>query len=65
MNGNYVTSIMALQEAMQEGYDEALLLDDENNISEGQAKICFLKDETLYPDLAASLNGITRKALFS
>ena len=25
VNGNYVTSIMALQEAMQEGFDEALL----------------------------------------
>ena len=67
VNGNYVTSIMALQEAMQEGYDEALLLDDENNISEGSGENLFLvKDETLYtPDLAASLNGITRKSIIS
>ena len=58
---------MALQEAMQEGYDEALLLDDENNISEGSGENLFLvKDETLYtPDLAASLNGITRKSIIS
>ena len=38
VNGNYVASIMALQEALQEGYDEALLLDDEGNISEGSEK---------------------------
>ena len=30
--------IMALQEAMKEGYDEALLLDDEENISEALEK---------------------------
>ena len=67
VNGNYVTSIMALQEAMQEGFDEALLLDDEGNISEGSGENLFLvKDGELFtPDLAASLNGITRKSIIS
>ena len=67
VNGNYVTSIMALQEAMQEGFDEALLLDDEDNISEGSGENLFLvKDGMLFtPDLAASLNGITRKSIIS
>ena len=67
VNGNYVTSIMALQEAMQEGFDEALLLDDEGNISEGSGENLFLvKDGMLFtPDLAASLNGITRKSIIS
>ena len=67
VNGNYVTSIMALQEAMQEGFDEALLLDDETNISEGSGENLFLvKDGKLFtPDLAASLNGITRKSIIS
>ena len=67
VNGNYVTSIMALQEAMQEGFDEALLLDDESNISEGSGENLFLvKDGMLFtPDLAASLNGITRKSIIS
>ena len=67
VNGNYVTSIMALQEAMQEGFDEALLLDDESNISEGSGENLFLvKNGKLFtPDLAASLNGITRKSIIS
>ena len=67
VNGNYITSIMALQEAMQEGFDEALLLDDESNISEGSGENLFLvKNGKLFtPDLAASLNGITRKSIIS
>ena len=67
VNGNYVTSIMALQEAMQEGFDEALLLDDETNVSEGSGENLFLvKEGKLFtPDLAASLNGITRKSIIS
>ena len=58
---------MALQEAMQEGFDEALLLDDETNISEGSGENLFLvKEGRLFtPDLAASLNGITRKSIIS
>ena len=52
VNGNYVTSIMALQEALQEGYDEALLLDDEGNISEGSGENLFLikNGEVFTPD---------------
>ena len=67
VNGNYVTSIMALQEAMKEGYDEALLLDDEDNISEGSGENFFIvKNKTLYtPELDASLDGITRKSNIS
>ena len=62
-----MTSIMALQEAMQEGFDEALLLDDETNISEGSGENLFLvKEGKLFTlDLAASLNGITRKSIIS
>lgn len=67
VNGNYVTSIMALQEAMNEGYDEALLLDDEENISEGSGENFFIvKNKILFtPDLDASLDGITRKSIIS
>ena len=58
---------MALQEAMKEGYDEALLLDDEENISEGSGENFFIvKNKTLFtPDLDASLDGITRKSIIS
>ena len=67
VNGNYVTSIMALQEAMKEGYDEALLLDDEENISEGSGENFFIvKNKILFtPNLDASLDGITRKSIIS
>ena len=43
------------------------MLDDEENISEGSGENLFLvKDDTLFtPDLAASLNGITRKSIIS
>ena len=34
--GNYTNSIMALQEALTCGYDEALLLDNEGYVQEGQ-----------------------------
>ena len=65
VNGNYVTSIVALNEAIEQGYDEALMLDAENNIAEGTGENFFIvKDGILKtPDLDASLDGITRKTI--
>ena len=59
--------MMALKEALKEGYDEALLLDTENYISEGSGENLFaVKNEELFtPSLDASLDGITRKAIIS
>ena len=67
VNGNYVKSMMALKEALKEGYDEALLLDTENFISEGSGENLFaIKDDQLFtPNLEASLDGITRKAIIA
>ena len=67
VNGNYVKLMMALKEALKEGYDEALLLDTENYISEGSGENLFaVKNEELFtPSLDASLDGITRKAIIS
>ena len=67
VNGNYVKSMMALKEALKEGYDEALLLDTKNFISEGSGENLFaIKDDQLFtPNLEASLDGITRKAIIS
>ena len=67
VNGNYVKSMMALKEALKEGYDEALLLDTENYISEGSGENLFAvkNEELLTPSLDASLDGITRKAIIS
>ena len=67
VNGNYVKSMMALKEALKEGYDEALLLDTQNYISEGSGENLFAvkNDELFTPSLDASLDGITRKAIIS
>lgn len=65
VNGNYVTSIVALNEAIEEGFDEALMLDTENFVAEGSGENFFIvKDGVLItPDLEASLDGITRKTI--
>lgn len=64
-NGNYINSMMALQEAMRDGYDEALLLDVDGFIAEGSGENIFIvKDGVIYtPELTSALDGITRKTL--
>ena len=54
-------------EALDEGYDEALLLDAAGFVSEGAGENIFVvKDGVVYtPDLSAgALNGITRNTIF-
>jgi len=65
VNGNYVHSIVALNEALAEGFDEALMLDAEGNVAEGSGENIFIvKDKVLItPDLEASLDGITRRTI--
>jgi branched-chain amino acid aminotransferase len=66
-NGNYITSMLALSEALGKGYDEALLLDSKGFVAEGSGENIFMiKDGTLYtPTLTASLDGITRNTIFT
>ena len=66
-NGNYINSMLALDEAMSKGYDEALLLDSKGNVAEGSGENIFMiKDGVLYtPTLVASLNGITRNTIMA
>lgn len=66
-NGHYINSMLALQEALQDGYDEALLLDNEGYVAEGSGENIFvIKDGIIYtPDLTSALNGITRKTIMS
>jgi len=61
-NGNYINSILALNEALACGCDEALLLDAEGYVAEGSGENVFLvRDGTLYtPELTSALDGITR-----
>jgi branched-chain amino acid aminotransferase len=66
-NGNYINSMLALDEAMSKGYDEALLLDSKGNVAEGSGENIFMiKDGKLYtPTLVASLDGITRNTIIT
>jgi len=41
-NGNYMNSTMALQEALRDGYDEALLLDVDGFVAEGSGENVFI-----------------------
>jgi len=61
-NGNYINSMLALQEAISGGADEALLLDSEGFVSEGSGENFFMvKDNVIYtPELTNCLDGITR-----
>ena len=65
-NGHYINSMLALQEALSGGADEAMLLDPEGYVAEGSGENIFLvKDGVIYtPELTACLNGITRNTIF-
>ena len=60
--GHYVNSILASQEAMAKGYDEALLKDMDGYVAEGPgANVFYEKDGKLYtPPPGNILPGITR-----
>ena len=64
-NGNYTNSILALQEARANGYDEALLLDPEGFVAEGSGENIFIiRDNIIYtPELTSALDGITRDTI--
>ena len=64
-NGNYMNSILAHQEAAQDGYEEALLLDVDGFVAEGSGENIFIvRNGKLYtPDLTAALEGITRDTI--
>ncbi len=66
-NGNYMNSMLALQEALTDGYDEALLLDVDGFVAEGSGENIFIvRNGTIYtPDLTSALEGITRDTIFT
>ena len=66
-NGNYINSILALQEALSTGYDEALLLDHEGFVAEGSGENLFIvRNGKLYtPETTSALEGITRDTLIT
>jgi len=66
-NGNYMNSMLALQEALDCGYDEALLLDNEGFVTEGSGENIFLvrNGVLLTPDLTSALEGVTRDTIIT
>ena len=64
-NGHYFNSMLALSEALRDGYDEALLLDVDGYVAEGSGEnIFYVQDGAIYtPDLRSALDGITRKTI--
>ena len=65
-SGNYLYSMLALKNALNSGFDEALILDVDNNVNEGSGENFFIvKDNILYtPRDHMVLNGITRQTIF-
>jgi branched-chain amino acid aminotransferase len=66
-NGNYMNSILAHQEAAQDGYEEALLLDVDGFVSEGSGENVFIvrRGKLITPDLTSALEGITRDSIIT
>ena len=66
MGGNYLNSIIATQEAKRNGLDEAILLDQNGNVSEAPGENIFIirEGQMITPSLNSSaLEGITRDAI--
>jgi branched-chain amino acid aminotransferase len=66
-NGNYMNSMLALREAIETGYDEALLLDTEGYVAEGSGENIFIvrNGELRTPDVTSALEGITRETIIT
>ena len=64
-SGNYLYSMLALKDALNSGYDEALILDINDNVNEGSGENFFiLNGNSLFtPKDATVLNGITRQTV--
>jgi len=61
--GNYLNSILAIQESKRNGYDESILLDLEGNVSEASGENIFIiRNDMIYTPYSANsvLEGITR-----
>jgi branched-chain amino acid aminotransferase len=65
--GNYVNSIMAKLEAVQAGYDEALLLDTAGYVCEASGENIFIVKNGIIktPPLTSILPGITRDCIIA
>ncbi|MFA7268562.1 MAG: branched-chain amino acid transaminase [Sterolibacterium sp.] len=66
-SATYANSILANMEALDDGYDEALLLDVDGFVAEGAGENLFIiKDGVIYePEIASALVGITRGTIIA
>jgi branched-chain amino acid aminotransferase len=67
-SGQYLNSMLAVMDARDKGFNEAILLDRIGNISEGSGEnIFFVKNKTIYTNDADSsiLMGITRDSVIT
>ncbi len=65
--GTYVNSIMAVNDAISKGADEAILMDKNGHISEGSGENLFIvkNSRLVTPTTDFCLNGITRQSVIS
>ncbi|MBI4621163.1 MAG: branched-chain amino acid transaminase [Desulfobacterales bacterium] len=65
--GNYVNSVLAKREVVQDGYDEAVILDTEGYVCEATGENIFItqKGDLKTPPLTSVLPGITRESVIS
>ncbi len=66
--GQYLNSVVAKQEAVAAGFDEAIMLNEDGNVSEGSGENLFVvrKGTVFTPPIAAGiLDGITRDSVIT
>ncbi|MHC8947396.1 branched-chain amino acid transaminase [Sphingobacterium hungaricum] len=65
VSGQYINSILATSEALKNGYDEALLLDQNGFVAQASSENLFIeKNYTIYtPPLSNIFPGITRQTV--
>jgi branched-chain amino acid aminotransferase len=64
-NGHYLNSMLAVHEAKQQGFDDALMLDTQGCVAECSTSNIFLvqKNNISTPDRSSILEGITRDTI--
>ena len=65
ITGGYVNGVMAHDQAKNNGYQEAILLDTNGFVAEGSGQNIFIvkNGDLLTPELTCCLNGITRRSV--
>lgn len=65
ISGAYANSMLAKQEALQDGYEDAILLDGQGFVAEGTGENVFIvrKGAVWTPPINNCLEGITRKSV--